>query len=167
MIRRFALASAVLIAAASATPAMAGTATSNLAVSATVPNNCTISTAAISFGDYNSASANPLDQTGSVTITCTTGSAATIKLGQGSNANSGSTDSAPQRRLTNGSNNFLSYQIYQDSGRSTVWGNTAGTAVPETGNGAAQSKTVYGRIPPGQNVPTGTYTDTVVAEVVF
>jgi spore coat protein U-like protein len=146
---------------------MAGTATSNLTVSSDVVDNCTISTAAISFGDYDALSANPLDQTGSVTITCTTGAAATIKLGQGSNATAGSTDSAPQRRLTNGSSGFLSYQIYQDGARSTVWGNTAGSGVSETGNGAAQVKTVYGRIPPGQNLPTGAYSDTVVAEVAF
>lgn len=166
MIRRFALASAVLIAAASATPAMAGAATSNLTVSSDVTNNCTISTAAISFGDYDVLSANPLDQTGSVTITCTTGAAATIKLGQGSNSGTGSTDGAPVRRLAN-NGNYLVYQIYQDSGRSTVWGNTAGTGVSETGNGAAQVKTVYGRISAGQNVPAGAYGDTVVAQVAF
>ncbi len=171
MIRRFALASAVLIAAASAVPtmaapAMAGAATSNLTVSSNVVDNCTISTAAISFGDYDALSADPLDQTGSVTITCTTGAAATIKLGQGSNATGGSTDSAPQRRLTN-NGNYLEYQIYQDGARSTVWGNTAGSGVSDTGNGAAQVKTVYGRIPSGQNVPTGAYSDTVVAEVAF
>lgn len=169
MIRRFALASAVLIAAASATPAMAGTATDTLNVASNVLSNCTISTASIIFGNYDPVSANPLDGTGSVTITCTTGAAATIKLGQGSNMGTGSTDAAPVRRLSNtaDNNNYLAYQIYQDSNRSTVWGNTAGTGVSETGNGAAQSKTVYGRITAGQNVAAGAYSDGVVAEVVF
>jgi spore coat protein U-like protein len=171
MIRRFALASAVLIAAASATPAMAGTATSNLGVGANVTNNCTISTTPIVFGAYDPIGTNAssmLDKNGSVSITCTTGASATIKLSQGNNAATGSTDALPQRRLKHAStDNYLIYQIFQDSSWSTVWGNTENTGVSETGSGAAQSKTVYGRIAAAQNVPTGTYSDTVVAEVAF
>ncbi len=167
MIRRFALASAVLIAAASATPAMAGTAASNLDVGANVTSNCSISTAAINFGDYDALNPNPKDGTGSVTITCTIGSAASIKLGQGNNPGAASSDASPLRTLGNGGGDFLSYQIYQDGARSTVWGNTAGTGVSVTGTGAEVTRTVFGRIPPGQNLPAGAYSDTVVAQVAF
>ncbi|MFI5309274.1 MAG: spore coat protein U domain-containing protein [Polyangiales bacterium] len=35
----------------------------------------------------------------------------------------------------------------------------------QTGNGAAQALTVYGRIPAGQGVASGAYTDSVLATV--
>jgi spore coat protein U-like protein len=170
MIRRFVLASAILIAAGSAAPAMAGTATSNLTVSSTVPNNCTISTAAIDFASYDPISANKNTNatgTGTVTVTCTSGASATIKLGQGSNAEAASSDAAPLRRLKDAGTNHLSYGLYKDNIHTQIWGNTAGTGVSHTGTGSAQAMTVFGRIAAGQSVPAGSYSDTVVAEVSF
>jgi spore coat protein U-like protein len=144
----------------------AGSASANLNVSASVANNCTISTSPLAFGAYDpvvtNASAN-LDATGTVTVACTKGATATIGLGLGSNA-SGAT-----RRMTDGSSNFLSYEVYQDSSRSTIWGNSGvGLLSPS----AAPSKstrdfTVYGRIPSNQDVPPGSYGDTVTATVNF
>jgi spore coat protein U-like protein len=170
MIRRFALASAILIAAGSAAPAMAGTATSNLSVTATVPVSCTISADPIAFGNYDPIGSNatdPLTAAGSVTTTCTTGTSATITLGQGINANAGSTDAVPMRRLKDTGSNYLSYGLYQDSGLGTVWGNTAGTGVSDPGDGTARVTNVYGSISGAQNVPAGSYSDTVVATVTF
>jgi spore coat protein U-like protein len=155
-----------LVAAVFSAPASAATATANLGVSATVTNNCTISTSAVAFGSYDPvvahASAN-LDGTGTVTVACTKGATSTVGLALGSNA-SGST-----RRMRDGGTNYLTYELYQDSGRTTVWGNSgAGLYNP----GAAPSKTarnftVYGRVPSNQDVPAGSYNDTVVATVNF
>jgi len=144
----------------------AATATANLGVSATVTNNCTISTVALAFGSYDpvvaNASAN-LDGTGTVVVTCTKGSTATIGLGLGSNA------AASVRRMTDGSSNYLTYELYQDSGRSTVWGNSgAGLLSPVAApSKAARNFTVYGRVASNQDVPAGTFNDTVVATVNF
>lgn len=151
---------------AGAMSASAATATANLGVSATVTNNCTISTAALAFGAYDPVAANAsadLDGTGTVTVACTKGSTATIGLGLGGNA-SGTT-----RRMTDGSSNYLTYELYQDAGRTTVWG-TAGpgllspVAAPSK---AARDFTVYGRVTSNQDVPAGSYNDTVVATVNF
>ena len=148
-------------------PAMnAATATEDLAVGANVKVNCTISTAAINFVDYDPvvahASAN-LEGTGTVSIACTKGATADIGLNLGSNA-SGST-----RRMKDSGSNYLSYELYSDSGRTTVWGNASGSWLA---TGAAPSKnvrnfTVYGRVPSNQDVPAGDYDDTVVATVNF
>jgi spore coat protein U-like protein len=155
-----------LVAASFGDTASAATATANLGVSATVTNNCTISTAALAFGSYDPVVAHAstnLDGTGTVTVACTKGATSTIGLGLGSNA-SGST-----RRMSDGGTNFLTYELYQDSGRTTVWGNAgAGLYNP----GAAPSKTarnftVYGRVVSNQDVPAGSYNDTVVATVNF
>jgi spore coat protein U-like protein len=150
--------------------ASAATATSNLSVTATVSANCAISTSAVAFGAYDPVAANAsadLDATGTVSVTCTSGAAADISLGQGANANAGSTDAAPLRRMSNGASGFLSYALYSDTGRTTVWGNTVATDVGHTGTGTQANLTVYGRVPGGQNVATGNYSDTVVATVTF
>ena len=145
--------------------AAAATATANLGVSATVTNNCTISTTALGFGSYDPVVSNAtgnLDGTGRVTVACTKGATANVGLGNGSNA-SGST-----RRLADGSGNYLAYELYQDSGRSTVWNGGSGTL--STGvapSKAARDFTVYGRISSNQDVPAGSYSDTIVATVNF
>lgn len=148
--------------------ALAGTDTANLAVSATVAANCTISAGTgISFGSYDPIVTNAstaLDGTGTITTTCTNGASANVTLGQGSNADTGSTDAAPLRRMTDGTD-MLSYQLYTDNGHTTVWDNSTGVDV--TGTGTASDTTVYGEVAGGQNVGTGTYTDTVVATVTF
>jgi spore coat protein U-like protein len=155
-----------ILAAAFGPAASAATATANLGVSATVTNNCTISTAALAFGSYDPvvahASAN-LDGTGTVIVACTKGATSTVGLGLGSNA------SGSARRMTDGASNYLTYELYSDAGRTTVWGNAgAGLYNP----GAAPSKTarnftVYGRVTSNQDVPAGSYNDTVVATVNF
>ncbi|MCA9547038.1 MAG: spore coat protein U domain-containing protein, partial [Myxococcales bacterium] len=135
VIRLPALLAALGAAALMAPPATAGTATDNLTVSATVSDNCSISTSAVAFGSYDpivSHAAAALTGTGTVTITCTSGASAAITLGQGANAGGGSTDADPVRRMTDGSN-FLSYTLYSDAGRTTEWGNTTETDVEATG----------------------------------
>ena len=142
----------------------AGTATANLSVTATVITNCTISTATLAFGNYDPvithASAS-LDGTGTVTIACTKGSTTPIDLGLGNNA-SGST-----RRMASGSN-YLTYELYQDSGRTTVWGTGAAGLTPAAApSKVARDFTVYGRIPGAQDLPAGSYSDSVNATVNF
>ncbi len=144
----------------------AASASASLSVSASVANNCTISTAALAFGAYDPVVANAasnLDSTGTVTITCTKGAASTIGLNLGSNA-SGST-----RRLTDGSSNYLTYEMYQDSGRTTVWGNSGAALLTPAAapSKTARNFTVYGRVTSNQDVPAGSYADTVTATVNF
>ena len=52
----------------------------------------------------------------------------------------------------------MSYEIFQDAGRTINWGNTTGTDLTGTGNAAV---TFYGLITAGQYVVPGTYTDTL------
>lgn len=161
----FALAAALLLAG----PADAATATNNMTVGATVTNNCTIAASTLTFGAYDPVSANAsadLDVDSTVSVTCTSGATTAITLGQGLNADTGSTDAAPLRRMASGANH-LSYNIFTTTGRTAVWGNTAGTAVAHTGTGSAVAVDVFGRITAAQNVPAGTYADTVVATITF
>ena len=144
----------------------AGSNATTLNVTANVSANCSISTTPVAFGAYDpivtNAAAND-DDVGSVIVACTKGTSAMIGLGLGSNA------SASIRRMKDTTTDYLTYELYQETGRTTVWG-TTGTALLSVG--AAPSKaprtfTVYGRIPSGQDVPAGAYTDTVQATVNF
>jgi spore coat protein U-like protein len=148
----------------------AETATANLDVSATISANCTIATTPLAFGTYDpivAHAAAALDGTGTVTTTCTNGSAVTVTLGQGANADTGSTDSAPLRRMSDGGTNYLSYDLFSDAGRTAIFGNTDETGKDETGTGGEVVTTVYGRVPANQNMPAGSYADTVLATVTF
>ena len=138
-----------------------------MTVTATVSATCTITAGNLAFGAYDTVSGTAVDGAATVTVACTKGGSATITLDQGANSGSGSTDASPNRRMKTGSN-FLSYGLFSDSTRSTVWGNTTGTGVGYTAaSSAATGITVYGRIIASQDVPAGSYSDTVVATITF
>lgn len=150
--------------------AYAGPATDSLPISATVAASCIIdASGGVAFGAYDPIVTNKtldLDVSGTIDTTCTMGSAATITLGEGTNAASGSTPGAPVRQMKSGTDT-LSYQLYSDAGRGTVWDDVTGAPAP-TGTGASVPITVYGRVPQGQSsVPTGSYADTVLATITF
>jgi len=141
-------------------------ASSSLTVSASVSKNCSITTAPVAFGTYDSVAVNattPLDGIGTVTVTCTKGAPAKVGLGVGSNAQ-GTT-----RRMSQGAAAYLTYELYKDTARATVWGDTADTAldIPAAPNRNPRSFTVYGRVAQAQDAVVGTYIDTVVATVNF
>jgi spore coat protein U-like protein len=169
-IRRSLLSAGLLVVLAIPFQASAGSQTANLSVQSNITANCTISTSILQFGAYDPIFANassPLGGTGGITTTCTTGSAPVITLGQGLHSATGSTGAVPLRQMQNGSSN-MSYGLFQDTNHTIVWGDTTGTAPGSVaGTGVAQNFTVYGQIPAGQNLPSGTYNDTVVATVTF
>ena len=62
----------------------------------------------------------------------------------------------------------VGFQLYQDAGHSTIWGNTQGTdTVAGTGSGSAQSINVYGQVPAQATPKPDTYQTTVTATVYF
>lgn len=141
--------------------AIASTATTTLAVSATVLSICTVTSTPIAFGNYTGALINA---SGTVLLTCTIGTAATIGLDTGAN---GAHASGTTRAMAV-SGNYLSYEIYQDSGHTTVWTNSGGGAESTTGTGVVQTLTAQGQLPANQlTVPVGAYVDTVNVTVTY
>lgn len=144
----------------------AGTATTNLSVSATVAGTCVLATNPLAFGSYDATTAGVTNGQGTVTVTCSDGTVATVTLGEGMNPFSPNA-AAPFRQMAFGTNR-LGYFIYKDAAHATVWGNTIATGVTQTFTGVAGTPlTVYGTITAAQNVPVGDYVDTVVATVTF
>ena len=141
----------------------AATVTNTMPVKITIQNACNISTTApttLDFGTQGPLVAN-VDQTATITVTCTTNAPYNVGLDAGGGA------SINARRMINGTNT-VGYQLYRDTGRTTVWGNTVGTdTAAGTGNGTAQALTVYGRVPPQTTPPAATYSDSVTVTVSY
>ena len=107
-----------------------------------------------------------MDATSTLAVTCTNTTPYAVSLNAGVNAG-GATNFA-SRAMKSGSNT-LAYQIYLDTGRSTVWGDgTASSSTKSgTGTGSLQNISVYGRIPSLANVVPGSYTDTVTVTITY
>jgi spore coat protein U-like protein len=168
MTRRIAILAAILGAAAlivaSPRPVDAATATGNLVVTAHVVPYCTIAASqALDFPNYDTNSAVDLDApVANIAVQCTRGSPFYISLDNGQNFNAG-------RRMTDGAGNFLGYQLFTEGTHTTPWANPSGTVTVNTAGAGLHpaSIPVYGRIPAGQDVPVGTFTDTIVVTVTF
>jgi spore coat protein U-like protein len=122
---------------------------------------CTITTTPVSFGVYDVFATTPITSTGSLTYHCI-GNVATITIwiskGLGTTNN--------PRQMVNG-NNRLNYYLCQDVNCTILWGDMGyptdyGPVRPGAG---LVSLNVYGKIPAGQDVPAGTYTDTMLVEI--
>jgi spore coat protein U-like protein len=134
----------------------------SVSVTATVVANCSLSVVDLNFGSISTLASNA-DTTGSVTITCTN----TTPYNIGLSAGTGTGATVAARKMTKGAST-ITYSLYKDATRTTVWGNTVGTNTSAgTGTGTAQTSTVYGRAPP-QSIPAaGTYSDTVIVTATF
>src|SRR5262245_3118918 len=141
----------------------AATATSTFQVQVAITATCTINSAStLNFGTQGVLSAN-VDQTSTIQVTCTN----TTPYNIGLDAGTGSGATVAVRKLTS-SGNTVNYTLYSDTGRTTVWGNTVSTdTVAGTGNGSAQSYTVYGRIPTQTTPAPGNYADTITVTVTY
>lgn len=158
------IAGALVVPTASALAAT--TKTASFTASATVLTTCSVTAGNLAFGDIDplTLATTPVDATSTIDVTCTNGTAYDVGLDAGT---TGATVDA--RQMTDGSTNTLDYSLFSDSTRSTNWGDTIDTdTVAGTGNGTAQTLTVYGRVPSGQNtVKAGAYTDTVTVTLTY
>ena len=122
---------------------------------------CTISATGVAFGAYDPRSATPKDSTGGVSLNCPSNRSGVVSMTTG-----GATSYLP-RRMTSGSNQ-LTYNLFTNSSRTTVWGDgSGGSATLSVAKGFVGTLTIYGRIPAGQNVRAGSYSDTVTVTVTF
>lgn len=96
---------------------------------------------------------------GALLVQCTKGVAYSVGLGAGTNP--GTPGDVNTRRMGN-AGEYVTYQLYSDSGRATVWGDQVGqNTVQRTSTGQVEAIPVYGRIPPQTTPRRGLYTDIV------
>jgi spore coat protein U-like protein len=161
--KRLLLVTTAIVAAFVAQDSWATTATSSLSVSATVSTVCSLSTTPLAFGEValSGVTTGATPGTATITVNCTGGGAYTVALDSGLN------NVAAARNLKSGSN-LLGYGLFTDLAHGTVWPVAPGVA--GTGSAAAQTLTVFGLIPAGQVLVSGSgtpYTDTVTVTLTF
>jgi len=150
--------------------AFAGSNTNPLNLSATVINNCTISTTPVGFGNYDPLSGAVNNAFGTVVIACTKGAGPSLTLGNGNNG---------VRQMKDAGAQLMTYELYKPpsnvAGAACTWVTPTrwGTAVGETFTPtAAPDKTartynVCGQVAAGLDLAAGSFTDQVVATINF
>lgn len=157
----------------------AASAPTNISVTATVSQGCSISTtAALAFGAYDPIGANataPLNATGQVSVACSKGATGmTIGMDNGTHV-----VGAQRQMHGTAATDILLYNIFQPPQGAAGQACTFPGSIAWTATGAglltlttATSKVprlynVCGSIPGGQDATTGSYTDTVIATLNF
>jgi spore coat protein U-like protein len=137
------LAGVWLLAALSPTPAQA--------------QSCTVTTEPVLFDTYDPLVPSPADGVGAVLLRCDAAVPVAIGLGSGSGGSG---------RVLRSDDDELRYELYSDPARLLPWGD--GGAAPERfASGPEADLNVYGRIPAGQNVRDGSYTDSATITLTF
>jgi spore coat protein U-like protein len=134
---------------------------------------CTVSTTNVVFATINPLSLSDTDSVGGVTVNC--GGVAGLLIPVTVDISKGTGASFSARTMSSGANK-LSYQLYTDAGRSTVFGDgTGGTGDVNSGIllnvlgiGPVVNVPVYGRVFGGQTTtPPGAYADSIAVTVTY
>ena len=143
--------------------------TSNFDVKIEIVASCEIGTGTpqeLNFGTHDMFKENVLGST-ELSVRCTKGSEYKIALNAGANAEGGDYTKRRMKGVSDlNSNDYVSYNLYTDEGRSRVWGNVETSMVSKTGTGEEEKITIYGKVP-STNFTVGNYKDTITATVTF
>lgn len=133
-------------------------------VSAPVINDCTINVGALVFPTA-SLLTSAVRSTATLTTRCSLNTAYKITFDKGSTAG----NSIAVRKMIGGpSNQLVTYQISNVLDGASLGDGSGGTVfMTGTGNGATQTRTVYGLVPPQTTPAPGDYKDAVTATVWF
>lgn len=137
--------------------------------------SCTVSVSGgVAFGVYNPLSPLPTDAVGTVEVTCTATGWGPNTVNLTSSYSTGSSGTYGTRTLRSGAN-VLAYNLYFDAAHTQIRGNGSGgsmtggpvTLRPWPGWPASTSSPIYGRIPAGQDVAPGAYSDLIVVTITY
>lgn len=121
--------------------------------------SCSASTVGVNFVTYDPFDPNPLDSVGNINVSCDSTASFTISLSPGAG-------SYAARSMANGAHG-MEYNLYSDPSRLMVWGDGSSNSVTVSATVTAGDFAVYGRVPARQNLPVGTYSDSVVVTITY
>jgi len=149
--------------------AHAQTASGNLSITFNLGASCT--TAQVTPVTFPGAATGTIaaeTATGSISVNCTSGALYNVGLDAGLHPSTAGNTSTRRMAGTVNTTKYVTYDLWQDSGDSTHWGNTPPTdTVGGTGTGSAQTISVYGKIPAQTEATADAYADTVGITVYF
>lgn len=135
--------------------------------------SCAVSTTNVVFGAVNPLSLTATDSVGSINVTC--GGVAGLLIPVQVDISKGGGTSFASRSMASGANR-LAYNLYTDSARSMVFGDTTNGTTDASGSislnvlgiGPPFSANIYGRVFGGQltTVP-GNYADTIAVTLTY
>ncbi|WP_426808918.1 spore coat U domain-containing protein [Pseudomonas sp. WOUb67] len=157
--------------------AQAATVTGSINSTLTLISACQVNgssgTSGLNFGALNFGTQDALFVTanaqvlggggGAMSVLCSAGTVPVIKVRAGlhDGQSSGGT-----RALADGSGNFVPYDLYTDTGRTTLLA-VDGTITLPTSTGVAQTVNLYGKAVGKAGLPAGVYSDTISVELSF
>jgi len=126
---------------------------------------CSFSTSSVNFGTYNVFTSGPNDTVGTIRFECNGGAKHVVVA-----ITSGTAGSFAPRSLGGGLDR-LSYNLYQNASRTSIWGDGSAGSQPyyvgDPPNKQEQTLTIYARIPAAQDVRAGSYSDSVTVVVLY
>lgn len=168
-LRVIAAAGAMMLALAGGSPAaLAGSATNSFQVQITLVASCAISANALNFGSSVGLLTSAVTGNSTVSVTCSNTTPYNVSLDPGTVSGSTVAARLMAGTATGNTGTTLGFQLYSNSGLTTVWGNTIGTnTVSGNGNGSVQTLTVYGQVPVQASPKPDTYQTTITATVSY
>ncbi|MGB3127929.1 MAG: spore coat protein U domain-containing protein [Pseudomonas sp.] len=152
---------------------VAGTVSATLILTSSCQVNGAAATGGMSFGNLNFGTANSLFTEadgqvlggggGALSILCSAGTSPTLTVAAG--ANDGKSPGGT-RALYDGVANYVPYDLYTDSGHSTLLA-INGVIPLALSTGVAQAVNIYGKATGKAGLPAGTYTDIVNVTLTF
>lgn len=122
--------------------------------------SCSVTATTLAFG---TVAFSTVASTSTVKVTCTGSESYTVALSTGNGSYS-------QRQMKSGSN-VLDYNIYTNSGYTSVWGNGSGGTSENSGSfggsGGNTSFTAYGQVPAQAGPAAGSYSDSITVTVTY
>lgn len=137
--------------------------------------SCSVSAIGPSFGIYNPLNVSPTLANGSLTASCTLSGNTSTTVNLTSSYSAGNSGNFSSRSMKSGAH-VLSYNLYYDDAYTQIRGDGTGGSL--TGSAsltltrtdrtqATPISTIYGRIPIGQDVAAGSYTDMIVITITY
>ena len=122
----------------------------------------------VAFGNYDPFAGGATTSNGTLDFHCTGVGSGTVEATV--DLSKGSSPTYTPRTMLNGLT-AMNYNLYVDSFGLVIWGDGTGGSFPYGPFGVANNQTVtltiYGQIPAGQDLPPGSYSDTITASVNF
>lgn len=129
---------------------------SNLQTTANLVSTCSLAVNNMSFGNMTPSITGVISATSVVNAICSNGVTYTLSL----NAGNGTISNRIMKGVSQGSFENLAYNIYTDSGYTTIFGDgTTGSTISLVGTGSTQATTIYGNLSLNQYLTPDFYTD--------
>lgn len=131
--------------------------------------SCGVATAPANFGVYNPLSAAAATTTGTVEIACTCTLVDCVAFAYRVEMTAGQSGNVASREMRGPSGRLL-YNLYQDSNYTSVWGSASSSysvIYLLALFGSSQKTTVFARMPAGQKVRSGAYSDNIMVTITY